>query len=255
MREVRARGWPLLVLALSFVPVLGLFTTRKIFFIRDLSFFFWSRHLWLRHTIGGGEAPWWDPHVAGGQSAIADALNQLPMPVTLAIRLVPSPVVACQSVGRAPAAAGGARDILFRADASRRRPRRWSVRLALGTDRLDAQSAQLRCGGRVHAVGAVRAIVARTRVGRDVHDARGRLAQALRPVTCCRRRPGCRVCHLPWPERSRRPPETEATGSGTAEATGSVEVRKPRVRGVRKRRIGGVPWIGGVPVASAFGGR
>jgi prepilin-type N-terminal cleavage/methylation domain-containing protein len=94
MREVRARGWPLLVLALSFVPVLGLFTTRKIFFIRDLSFFFWSRHLWLRHTIAGGEAPWWDPHVAGGQSAIADALNQILMPVTLAIRLLPSPIVA-----------------------------------------------------------------------------------------------------------------------------------------------------------------
>ncbi len=93
MREVRARRWPVLVLALSFVPVLGLVTTRKIFFIRDLSFFFWSRHLWLRHTLFGGEAPWWDPYVAGGQSAIADALNQLLMPVTLAVRLLPSDVV------------------------------------------------------------------------------------------------------------------------------------------------------------------
>jgi hypothetical protein len=26
-------------------------------FIRDLSFFFWSRHLWLRHAVAGGEAP------------------------------------------------------------------------------------------------------------------------------------------------------------------------------------------------------
>ena len=65
-----------------------------IFFVRDLSFFFWSRHLWLRHTLFGGEAPWWDPYLAGGQSAIADALNQLLMPVTLAIRLLPSDVVA-----------------------------------------------------------------------------------------------------------------------------------------------------------------
>jgi prepilin-type N-terminal cleavage/methylation domain-containing protein len=91
--EVRARTWILVVLALSFLPVAGLFTTHKIFFVRDLSFFFWSRHLWLRHTLAAGSAPWWDPYVAGGQSAIADALNQLLMPVTLAIRRLPSDVV------------------------------------------------------------------------------------------------------------------------------------------------------------------
>src|SRR5204862_6061786 len=64
-----------------------------IFYVRDLSFFFWSRHLWLRHTIFAGRSPWWDPYVAGGQSAIADALNQLMMPLALAIRLLPSDVV------------------------------------------------------------------------------------------------------------------------------------------------------------------
>jgi hypothetical protein len=90
----RARRWILLPLALSFVPVLGLFTTQRIFFVRDLSFFFWSRHLWLRHTLLGGDAPWWDPYVAAGQSAVADALNQLLMPITVAIRLLPSEVVA-----------------------------------------------------------------------------------------------------------------------------------------------------------------
>ena len=61
--------------------------------MRDLSFFFWSRHLWLRHTLASGTAPWWDPYVAGGQSAIVDALNQILMPITLAIRLLPSDVV------------------------------------------------------------------------------------------------------------------------------------------------------------------
>ena len=90
---MRARTWMIFVLALSFVPITGLFTTHKIFFVRDLSFFFWSRHLWLRHTLLGGVAPWWDPYVAGGQSAIADALNQLLMPVTLGIRLLPSDVI------------------------------------------------------------------------------------------------------------------------------------------------------------------
>jgi prepilin-type N-terminal cleavage/methylation domain-containing protein len=83
-----------LVVLLSLIPVAGLFTTTRIFFVRDLSLFFWSRHLWLRHTLLGGSAPWWDPYVAAGQSAIADALNQVLMPVTVAIRLIPSEVVA-----------------------------------------------------------------------------------------------------------------------------------------------------------------
>ena len=90
---LNTRYWVALVAGLSLLPVLGLFTTDRIFFVRDLSFFFWSRHLWLRHTLFAGEVPWWDPHVAAGQSAIADALNQLLMPVTLAIRLLPSDVV------------------------------------------------------------------------------------------------------------------------------------------------------------------
>jgi prepilin-type N-terminal cleavage/methylation domain-containing protein len=81
------------VVALSIGPVLGLFTTHRIFFVRDLGFFFWSRNLWLRHTLGAGLQPWWDPHVASGQPAIVDALNQLLMPLTLAIRLLPSDVV------------------------------------------------------------------------------------------------------------------------------------------------------------------
>src|SRR5260221_2006918 len=89
----RNRAWAFLVVGLACLPILGAVTTRRIFFVRDLSFFFWPRHLWLRHTLFGGQAPWWDPYVAGGQSAIADALNQLLMPVTLAIRLLPSDVV------------------------------------------------------------------------------------------------------------------------------------------------------------------
>jgi hypothetical protein len=83
----------LAIAAITLLPVLGVFTTTKIFYVRDLSFFFWSRHLWLRHTILSGHAPWWDPYVASGQSAISDALNQIVMPLTLAVRLLPSDVV------------------------------------------------------------------------------------------------------------------------------------------------------------------
>ena len=84
---------PLLVALLALLPVLRVFTTHRIFYVRDLGFFFWSRNLWLRHTVHAGLMPWWDPHVASGQPAIADALNQLVMPITLAIRLLPSDVV------------------------------------------------------------------------------------------------------------------------------------------------------------------
>jgi len=89
----RVRCWALLVVVLSLIPVRGVFSTSRLFYIRDLSFFFWSRHLWLRHTIFAGHAPWWDPYVAGGQSAIADALNQIAMPLTLVVRLLPSDLV------------------------------------------------------------------------------------------------------------------------------------------------------------------
>ena len=92
MRLARASS-ALVSIAAPLVLVRGLFTTTRIFYVRDLSFFFWSRHLWLRHTVFAGQWPAWDPFVAGGQSAIADALNQLAMPVTLAVRLLPSDVV------------------------------------------------------------------------------------------------------------------------------------------------------------------
>jgi prepilin-type N-terminal cleavage/methylation domain-containing protein len=82
-----------LLIVLSLVPVRGLFTASRIFFVRDLGFFFWSRHLWLRHTVFGGELPLWDPYSSAGHAAYADALNQIFMPVTLALRLLPSDIV------------------------------------------------------------------------------------------------------------------------------------------------------------------
>jgi prepilin-type N-terminal cleavage/methylation domain-containing protein len=85
--------WALAVCLMALTPVLGVFTRTKMFYVRDLSFFFWSRHLWLRHTLLSGTAPWWDPYPAGGQSAIADALNQTLMPIAVAIRLLPSDLI------------------------------------------------------------------------------------------------------------------------------------------------------------------
>jgi hypothetical protein len=44
-------------------------TSSRVFYIRDLSKFFWSRYLSLRRELWSGTFPLWDPYVGGGQSA------------------------------------------------------------------------------------------------------------------------------------------------------------------------------------------
>jgi hypothetical protein len=86
-------GWPLLVFAVALWPLAGVFTFSRAFVQRDLTLHFWPKYLWLRHTVWGGEWPLWDPFMGGGQSAIADALNQLVLLPTLALRLLlPEPI-------------------------------------------------------------------------------------------------------------------------------------------------------------------
>ncbi len=94
MRAASGRwGWPVLVFAVALWPVAGVFTFSRAFIQRDLTLHFWPKYLWLRHTVWGGEWPWWDPFLAGGQSAVADALNQLFLLPTLALRLLlPEPI-------------------------------------------------------------------------------------------------------------------------------------------------------------------
>ena len=122
---------PFFVAFVGLLPVLGVFSLHNIFFIRDLSFFFWSRHMRLRHTLLSGQAPWWDPYVASGQSAIADALNQTLMPLD---RRRPAAAVrrrVVQPVGGAADPDRGAGHVrLPAADAGARRrgPRRLRVR-------------------------------------------------------------------------------------------------------------------------------
>ena len=146
---------PFFVAFVGLLPVLGLFSLHSIFFVRDLSFFFWSRHLWLRHTLLSGQAPWWDPYVASGQSAIADALNQTLMPLTVAVRLLPSDVVSFNLwvALPMPIAALGMFVFLRRTLARRRRgPRRLRVR-AVRARRVDAQRSEPVVVGRADAVG------------------------------------------------------------------------------------------------------
>jgi hypothetical protein len=84
---------PGLAAIVALIPVAGVFSTTSIFFVRDLGLYFWPRHLWLRQSINRGDWPLWDPYAAGGQSAVADALNQFfLLPMTFVRLTVPDVV-------------------------------------------------------------------------------------------------------------------------------------------------------------------
>jgi hypothetical protein len=84
------RAWipGLLAVAAAFIPVAGVFTLSKVFFVRDLTMTFRSRFLFLRHSLHSGAFPLWDPYQANGQPAVNDALYQLFHLPSLAIRLL-----------------------------------------------------------------------------------------------------------------------------------------------------------------------
>jgi hypothetical protein len=90
MNAPKTRGaiWPLIALVAATIPVAGVFTLSRIFFIRDLALAFRSRFLFLRHSVWSGSWPLWDPYVANGQPAVGDALYQLFHYPSLLIRLL-----------------------------------------------------------------------------------------------------------------------------------------------------------------------
>jgi hypothetical protein len=90
----RTRLWPLAGLIAATVPVAGVFTLTRIFFVRDLTLAFRSRFLFLRHSVFAGTFPQWDPYPANGQSAVNDALYQLFHLPSLLVRLALPEIVA-----------------------------------------------------------------------------------------------------------------------------------------------------------------
>jgi hypothetical protein len=84
----------LVAVAVATVPVAGVFTRSRVFFVRDLVMAFRPRFLFLRHAIASGTVPLWDPYTAHGQAAINDALYQLFHLPSLPIRLLLPEVVA-----------------------------------------------------------------------------------------------------------------------------------------------------------------
>ena len=88
-RAARRRhvAWAAIVMGVACIPFMPGLTGARIFYVRDLSMFFWGRHLWLRRALLSGSFPMWDPYVGAGQSAVADALHQLFLPPAVALRL------------------------------------------------------------------------------------------------------------------------------------------------------------------------
>jgi hypothetical protein len=70
------------------IPFLRGLSGERVFYIRDLSMYFWGRYLWLRRAWFSGEWPLWDPFVGAGQAAYSDPLHQMYLPPAILARLL-----------------------------------------------------------------------------------------------------------------------------------------------------------------------
>jgi hypothetical protein len=85
--------WAALAACAAVLPVVPGLVGSRVFYIRDLSLYFWGRYLWIRGAWRGGEWPLWDPYVGGGQSALADALHQMFLAPAVLLRLLGNEVL------------------------------------------------------------------------------------------------------------------------------------------------------------------
>ena len=83
-----AGAWATFAAAVAVLPFLAAIGGWGVFYVRDLSQTFWGRYFWLRRSWLSGEWPLWDPYVGGGQSAYADALNQVFLLPAVMVRLL-----------------------------------------------------------------------------------------------------------------------------------------------------------------------
>jgi hypothetical protein len=74
--------------AAALVALRGVFTVSRVFFIRDLSAYFWPVHVWFTRTVAARESLLWDPYFALGSPAIADPVRQILFPPAVALRLL-----------------------------------------------------------------------------------------------------------------------------------------------------------------------
>lgn len=84
----RSHAWAVVAVVAATIPVSGVFTLSRLFYVRDLTLAFRSRFLFLRHTVFSGVWPLWDPYPGNGQAAVNDALYQLFHLPSLPVRLL-----------------------------------------------------------------------------------------------------------------------------------------------------------------------
>lgn len=96
------RGWAAIAMAAACAPFVEGASLSRIFYVRDLSMFFWPRHLWLRQVLRAGHWPLWDPFAAAGQPVFPDALNQMFLPPVLLLRLLLPAVLGFNLIVAAP---------------------------------------------------------------------------------------------------------------------------------------------------------
>src|SRR3954463_9910617 len=93
--DTSARAWPwatLPVLA-SLVALRGMFGTSDVFYLRDLSEYFWPYFIGIRRATAAGRGIMWDPSVGFGRSLAADPLPHAFFPPAALLRLLPSEVL------------------------------------------------------------------------------------------------------------------------------------------------------------------
>jgi hypothetical protein len=93
-RQLLERPWVYAAMAMlaASVSFIRGFSFTDVFYVRDLTMFFWPRHLWIRHNLLSGAFPLWDPYASAGQPFYTDALNQLFLPPVLLLRALPAVV-------------------------------------------------------------------------------------------------------------------------------------------------------------------
>ncbi len=94
--------WPALAFLAACVPFFHGVSLTNIFYVRDLTMFFWPRHLWIRSRLLAGGWPMWDPYAAAGQAIFPDALNQMFLPPVLLLRALFPAVVGFNLIVVAP---------------------------------------------------------------------------------------------------------------------------------------------------------
>src|SRR5262245_42940009 len=93
MKDAKTRLWALLPVALAAVTMHEMFSSSRLFFVRDLATLAWPIHLWAWRAVRGAESVLWDPYVGFGQSAISDSVRHLMFPPALLLRLLLPPVL------------------------------------------------------------------------------------------------------------------------------------------------------------------